>query len=96
MKSEWEIRYIESSYGWRQRTFPPAVAEGKVAAGGKVLFQPLLREASTNARNVRFSFHFSTQKGLFHACVKKKFIFVHSRASKGESVDRRLEFRREN
>ena len=73
MKSEWEIGHIESSYSGRQRS----VSGGKVAAGGKVLFLPLLREASTNARNVQFSIHFSTQKkGLFHACVKKKSVLL--------------------
>ena len=41
-------------------------------AGNKELFLPLLREISPNARKVRFSIHFSTQKkGLFHACVEK-------------------------
>ena len=50
-------------------------------AEDKELFLPL--EALTNARNVRFSIHFSTQKkGLFHACVKKNkllynIILVH-------------------
>ena len=44
--------------------------------GGKVLFLPLLQENSLDAWKVRFSIHFSTQKkGLFHARLKKIFIF---------------------
>ena len=50
-----------------------------VITGDYVLFLPLRREASLDARNVRFSIHFSTQKkGLFHACVEKISIFIVS------------------
>ena len=72
MKSEWEIRYIESSYSGRLRTFPPATAGAKAVAGVKFLTLLLLRKASPDDQNVRFSIHFSTQKRAFFMHVLKQ------------------------
>ena len=74
MKSEWEIGHIESSYSGRQY-FEESRQKYRVVQR-KVIFLPLLREASTNARNVRFSIHFSTHKRAFYACVKKTIFMI--------------------